>query len=395
MWTETSSVAAIWRRSAFIGFLLLSCSVGCAWATDPVSPEEDLLALYGSDKVDEGRAGFRKLIDDRLAEVRHDLEEAKSRSSMETAWQLAAISETLTIWESAEILLQLRGGQTPYDVYTAVENRLEDVDFDMERLVAGKSWSEKEEASLEKVRRTLNETFTRTLAFLRYGASVETRRYLLTRAAKWHDTPATLEEFDAKNSDLIKVFRIAIDPLVLSVSAKEDLVQVLALLESMTPKKPTEVTPAIFVLLERAGSTKRLDAAVLLIRALAFNWSEAASNEYKSLFDMLTAAPILQRHYGAAVLPLLVYAGVTTDQEWLQRRIVLVIRGVGTEAEVATLRGVFAFKESANLAARRFGELLDTQDLQIQLANPSREDVEEFLRQLKAGVPPPGGAIPR
>jgi len=395
MRTETASVAAIWRRSALIGFLLLSCSAGCAWATDPVSPEEDLLALYDTDKVDEGRAGFRKLIDDRLAEVRKDLEGAKSRSSMEPAWQLAAISETLSIWESAEILLQLRGGKTPYDVYAAVENRLESVDLDMEWLVAGKSWSEKDEASLEKVRRTLGETFTKTLAFLRYGVSVETRRYLLTRAAKWHDTPATLEEFDAKNSDLIKVFRIAIDPLVLTVSAKEDPAQGLALLESVTPKKPAEVTPAVVVLLERAGSTKRLDAAVLLIRALAFNWSEAASNEHKSLFDMLAAAPILQRHYGAAVLPLLVYAGVTTDQEWLQKRIVLVIRGVGTEAEVATLRGVFAFKESANLAARRFGELLDTQDLQIQLANPAREAAEELFRQLKGGVPPPDGAIPR
>jgi hypothetical protein len=171
-------------------------------------------------------------------------------------------------------------------------------------------------------------------------------------------------------------------------SAQDEVAQVLARLEAVIPNKPMEVTPEIASLMEKAGSTRRLDAAILLIRALAFNWTVVGSNESMTLFGMLTAGPILQRHYGAAVLPLLMYEGVTTNEEWLQKRIALVVREVGKEKEVTTVRAAFSMKDSVSPAAKRFGELLDTRDLKIELADPSREGFEDLERRIR-GIKPP------
>lgn len=171
-------------------------------------------------------------------------------------------------------------------------------------------------------------------------------------------------------------------------STQDDAAQVLVRLESLIPNKPMEVTPEIVSLMEKAGATKRLDAAALLIRALAFNWSVAGSNESKTLFGMLTAAPILQRHYGTPVLPLLMYAGATTDQEWLQQRIALVIRELGKPTEIATVRAVFSLKDPANPGAKRFGELLDTRDLKIKLANPALDSLEGLEEKIRGEKPP-------
>lgn len=171
-------------------------------------------------------------------------------------------------------------------------------------------------------------------------------------------------------------------------SPKEETAQLLARLESGIPSKPAVVEPEIVLLMEQAGSTKRLDAAVLLIRALAFNWSPSGSNESKSLMEMLPAAPILIRHYGPAVLPLLMYAGVTAEQGWMQKRIALVIQGMGRDQEVSQARVAFSMKDSARPAAKRFGELLEARDLKIELADPAREALEDLDRRVR-GVKPP------
>lgn len=128
---------------------------------------------------------------------------------------------------------------------------------------------------------------------------------------------------------------VAMLALASPAMAASDETRLLARLESAIPSKPAVVEPETVLLMEQAGSTKRLDAVILLIRALAFNWSPSGSNESKSLMEMLPAAPILIRHYGPAALPLLMYAGVTAEQEWMQKRIALVVRGMGRDQEVS------------------------------------------------------------
>jgi hypothetical protein len=208
------------RRSIFvfvIVLLLLPGSAGRAWATDPVSPEENLVALYGAGKVEEARIGFRKLTDDRLAEAREIMAKppGSELGAVETAWQVAAISQTLVIWEASEVRLQFQGGTTPPRVYAEVEGRIEQVDALMERLgvePGKRAWKNESAASVERVRRVLNESITKTVAFLRKSSTAEKRQDLLARAAKWHGAPVALREFDEKNADLLKVFKISIEP---------------------------------------------------------------------------------------------------------------------------------------------------------------------------------------
>lgn len=166
-------------------------------------------------------------------------------------------------------------------------------------------------------------------------------------------------------------------------ACKSEEAQLLARLEAVIPKEPAVATPEVIGLLEKAGATKRLDAAVLLIRALAFNLSTAGSNESKSLMEMIPAAAILKRQFGAPALPLLMYAGVSTDQEWLQKRIVLVIRGLGQDQEVSRARAAFSMKDSTRPAAKRFGELLDSRDLKIELADPARKALEDLDKKIR------------
>jgi hypothetical protein len=199
-------------------FLLLPFSQELAWATDLVSPEEDLLTLYSAGRVDEARGGFRKLVDDRLAWAEETL--AKPLDSefhaTEMAWKIAALSETLAIWEAAEILLQHRGDVTPPQVYTEVGERITRADQLMERLEAQREkeiWSKREnEVGFENARKSLQKSFTKTIAFLRNGASAEKRQELLLRAARRGGMPSTLEDFDAKNADLLKLFNIILEP---------------------------------------------------------------------------------------------------------------------------------------------------------------------------------------
>ena len=172
-------------------------------------------------------------------------------------------------------------------------------------------------------------------------------------------------------------------------SAEEETAQMLARLESVIPAKPTEVTPEIYGLMEQAGSTKRLDAASLLIRALAFNWSVSGSNEYKGLFEMITAAPILQRDYGASALPLLLFQGVTTDQEWMRKRIAFVVKTLAGRQELARVVEAFSLKTSDDPKARQFTALLEQSQIDIYLANPALESAEQLIEILRKDKKPP------
>lgn len=159
--------------------------------------------------------------------------------------------------------------------------------------------------------------------------------------------------------------------------------QLLARLEAVTPDEPAEVTPEITGMIWRAGETKRLDAAVLLIRALAFNHSTSGSNELRSLVGMLPAAESLTYHYKDSVLPLLMYAGITTQEEWLRQRIALVLRECYKPRQVTEMRAVFSLETSTSPSARRLKEYLDAPALDLELFNPNRKTLDALEKWIK------------
>ncbi len=163
----------------------------------------------------------------------------------------------------------------------------------------------------------------------------------------------------------------------------------LARLEARIPNEPTTVTPDLVLLIDEVGATKRLDAAMLLIRALSLSFSPIGSNETRSMFDLFPAATALKRHYGPSVLPLLMFSGVTTEKGWLQTRIALVMRGIGSEADIQSMRQAFSVGEKANPTAQKFAarlaerELRLTEDPVLSLADELNKRIDEALKKHK------------
>lgn len=159
--------------------------------------------------------------------------------------------------------------------------------------------------------------------------------------------------------------------------------ELLARLEVILPSEPSGETLELLSLISEAGATKRLDAAVLLIRALAVNFHPGSSNEARSPVAMMPAANALMYHYGSQVLPLLMSTAISTEEEWLQMRIALVVRSMNDQDEVAKAKEAFSLKESLDPRARKFNSFLEQRQLDIKWANPALDDLEKFLENVR------------
>lgn len=166
------------------------------------------------------------------------------------------------------------------------------------------------------------------------------------------------------------------------------VMETLAKLESLLPDRPAIATREAVELMTAAAQTGRLDAARLLIRGLAFNHDPDSSNETRSLPEMIPAVVLLERHYGEDVVPLLVFAGATTEQAWLRPRIALAIREIAGRERLAALAGTFGLRHSESAGARALAALLAADTIEVELFSPAAAAAEEVLRRLQK---PPGG----
>lgn len=136
-----------------------------------------------------------------------------------------------------------------------------------------------------------------------------------------------------------------------SESEAEDL---LALLEAQIPEKPALPAPETVALIYRVGATKRLDAALVLVRALAFSFNPIGQSESRSAFGSMPAAETLKANFGTQVLPILMFKGLTAKEGWLQTRLALTIREIGTVEDIEELRESFSLDKSKDPVAKEF-----------------------------------------
>lgn len=166
-----------------------------------------------------------------------------------------------------------------------------------------------------------------------------------------------------------------------------DVDALLARMEAQTPDEPAGVTPELTLLINEVGATKRLDAAMLLIRALSLSFNPIGSGESRSMFGLLPSAEAIKRNYGKDVLPLLMYSGVTAEKPWLQIRIALVIREMGSESEVQTLKQVFSVDKAVKPSAKEFANRLTepvlrvTEDPVLSLAKEVESLIDKALKE--------------
>jgi hypothetical protein len=145
-----------------------------------------------------------------------------------------------------------------------------------------------------------------------------------------------------------------------SLSETEDL---LVRLAARIPEEPAMPTVEILSLIEQVGATRRLDAAMILVRALAFSFSPLGQSETRSAFGSVPAAQVLKTNFGSQVLPILMFKGVTSKEGWLQTRLALTIREIGTAEDIQGLRKAFPAEESKDLVAKEFAARLAQKEL--------------------------------
>jgi hypothetical protein len=156
----------------------------------------------------------------------------------------------------------------------------------------------------------------------------------------------------------------------------------LAALERQIPSEPSLPTPEIVRLIHEVGATKRLDAASLLVRALAFGFSPIGQNESRSPFGSLPAAEVLKSNFGSKALPLLMFSGVNAKEAWLQVRIALVIRETATAEEVRAARDAFSIEESKSPVARQFAARLAEPEVNLS-EDPALSQFYELWKMIE------------
>jgi hypothetical protein len=167
-------------------------------------------------------------------------------------------------------------------------------------------------------------------------------------------------------------------------------------LEALTPREPTTPAPDTVGLIREVGATKRLDAALLLVRALAFGFSPIGWSESTSPFGSIPAAQALKDNFGPQVLPILMLAGVTAPEGWMQTRLALTIREIGTAEEIRRLRRAFSTDEAKNLIAKRFSARLTEPDISLA-DDPVLSQYEllyKMIEELRKTQREPSGAAP-
>lgn len=123
----------------------------------------------------------------------------------------------------------------------------------------------------------------------------------------------------------------------------------------------------IVKIMEDAASTKRFDAAILLIDGLKYNYSPLASNEARKQEDLVPAIGILKRYYGSEVCPLLLFRGVTSTNHVLIERCALALRTILTTKEVNIYKEAFFTSKSNQTNFQIFGKLLTQKDFKIKI----------------------------
>jgi hypothetical protein len=110
----------------------------------------------------------------------------------------------------------------------------------------------------------------------------------------------------------------------------------------------------------------------------------------------MPAAEVLKADFGSTVLPILMLEGVTAQTGWMQIRIALTIRGIGTANEIERLMRVFSTAEAKDPLVRRFSARLTEPELSLS-EDPvlsAYELLYKMIEELRKTQREPSGSAP-
>jgi hypothetical protein len=168
-----------------------------------------------------------------------------------------------------------------------------------------------------------------------------------------------------------------------STRAKASENDPVAFLQQTIVDEPSLPSDEILAAMARAAASKRLDAAIVLIRCLVYNLDPGASDDKMSEADMIPAIGMLKKHFGSQVLPLISFEGITSTHDWMRERCALAIRSIGSKDEVAKLSRVFSFDTSPDANVQKFASLVKAQTFKVQMFDPRLKELERLDRALE------------
>lgn len=155
-------------------------------------------------------------------------------------------------------------------------------------------------------------------------------------------------------------------------------------LADILPTTPAVATDEILLLMNEVATTKRLDAAYLLIGGLAFNMNpDIGGNESLGAEEMIPSITLMKIYFDKEVLPLLMYEGLTEKEEWFRKRVALAIRYIATKQEIQELVKVFSLRVSGDRVGSNLATYLESEELEVELYSPIKEGHKELIEELK------------
>ncbi len=161
-------------------------------------------------------------------------------------------------------------------------------------------------------------------------------------------------------------------------------------LQEIVPNAPAVVNQEALDVMYQAAKTKRLDAAMLLIKCLAFNFDPTSSNEERNHDIMIPAIQLLQDHFGEAVAPLLYAEAIASDQKWFRDRVALAVRTILSLDTIQKMNDIFALESTLNPNAKDFAASLLANRIDIHFATPYEEkqkQVEDAVKRIREQTP--------
>lgn len=143
-------------------------------------------------------------------------------------------------------------------------------------------------------------------------------------------------------------------------------------LGEIVPDHPTIVNRKAMTAMQDAAATKRLDAALLLIKALAFNYDPDNINETKSDSEMIPAIPIMKQWFGSQIGELLYAEGISARQKWYRNRIALAIRTILPKAQIEEINRKYSSQSAQTDEARQFFSALNSAHLELEFASSTQ-----------------------
>jgi hypothetical protein len=163
--------------------------------------------------------------------------------------------------------------------------------------------------------------------------------------------------------------------------------EVVAQLRRLVPNGPRAVSKADLPVLRAAAETRRLDAARLLVRALALNLDPNEATETTAADVMLPAIPLLREYFAADIGPILFAEGVGSAETWYQARVAAAARLVLPADTLKSLMTVFALEGSPTAGAARFRALLLDPRARLEYAPAVQPEVKGLEEALKRKAP--------